>query len=82
MSRREGRQGGRSESAAHFNRAKYYLKIEVKRCKSNDIKVGTHDGTSRRDQILVPATRFCSKNGQFTRCDWSLRLVAGTSRRD
>ena len=28
---------------------------------------------------LVPATRFWGKNGQFTRCDWSLRLVTGTS---
>ena len=25
---------------------------------------------------------FCGKNGQFSRCDKSLRLVAGTSRRD
>ena len=35
--------------------------------------------SSRRDQSLVPATRFWSKNGQFTRCNWSLRLVARTS---
>ena len=28
---------------------------------------------------MVSATRFCDKNGQFTRCDYSLRLVAGTS---
>ena len=31
---------------------------------------------------LVPATRFWSKNGQFTWWDLSPRLVAGTSRRN
>ena len=36
-------------------------------------------GTSSRDHILVPATRFCVQNGQFTLWDLSPRLVAGTS---
>ena len=36
-------------------------------------------GTSCRDQI---ATRFRSKNGQFTQWDLSLQLEAGSSRRD
>ena len=25
--------------------------------------------SSRRTKFWVPATRFCGKNGQFTRCD-------------
>ena len=37
-------------------------------------------GTSPAQGLkLIPTTRFWSKNGQFTRCDRSLRPVAGTS---
>ena len=31
-------------------------------------------GTSRRDNILVPAIRFCIKNGKLTEWGLSLRL--------
>ena len=37
-------------------------------------------GTSRRDQLLQNLVAVASSHGATSPCDWSLRLVAGTSR--
>ena len=46
------------------------------------IQTGLNSWDYSQRPTLVPATRFWSKNGQFTRWDLSPRLVAGTSRKD
>ena len=54
---------------------------DVAREYRSSLKVGTRDGTSptNSNQFEFVGLVAGTKNGQFTRCDLSLRLVAGTS---